>query len=249
MKTRTGAIKNLIVLTFVSGIVLSLSSTLLAGNKKIMSVQAAKVIAERGLVESIYGLKLRAKESVVDMVAANFNSSTESKTSATISGVKYESIAYDADNDIAQVMASVSMESIENIDGNVLDLKNKVFKRVGFATSTPANAGMLKALRAAELDAYMRLIKRVVGFKLESETSVENFMLKSDVVKTKVLATICLAELVKYDWDEQGDASVIMSINVKDASDILGVTIVENEEFIVAEGQGALQNDFAQAVE
>lgn len=42
---------------------------------------------------------------------------------------------------------------------------------------------------------------------------------------------------------------MIMSINVKDASDILGVTIVENEEFIVAEGQGALQNDFAQAVE
>ena len=156
------------------------------------------------------------------MVAASFKASTESKTSAMISGVKYEDVNYDEKNDIAQVTATVSLESIENIDGNVLDLKNKLFKRVGFATSTPSMAGQLKALRAAELDAYMRLIKRVVGFKLESETTVKDFILTSDVVKTRVLATLCLAELVKYDWDETGDASVIMSINVKDASDIPG---------------------------
>jgi len=125
-----------------------------------------------------------------------------------------------------------------------LDLKNKVFRRVGFATSTPEMAGQLKALRAAEMDAYMRLIKRIVGFKLESETTVKNFILTSDVVKTKVLATLCLAELVKYDWDEVGDASVIMSINVKDASEILGVNIVGTDEFIVVEGLGALKDDF-----
>ncbi len=245
MNIRKKGIKSLIVLT----LILSLSPSLFAGNKKIMSMQGAKVIAERALVESIYGLKLRATESVVDMVAASFQGSTESKTSAMISGVKFENSTYDAENDIAQVTASVSLESIENIDGIVMKLGNKVFRRVGFATSTPSMAGQLKALRAAELDAYMRLIKRVVGFKLESKTTVKNFILTSDEVKTKVLATLCLAELVKYDWDEMGDASVILSINVKDASEILGVNIVGTDEFIVAEGQGALQDDFKLAAE
>ena len=245
MKIRTKMIKSLIVLTFI----ISLSPSLFAGNKKIMTVQAAKVIAERALVESVYGLKLRATESVIDMVAASFQANTESKTSAMIKGIKFEDVNYDEKTEIAQVTATVSLESIENIDGNVLDLRNKVFRRVGFATSTPSMAGQLKALRAAELDAYMRLIKRVVGFKLESETTVNNFILTSDVVKTKVMATLSLAELVKYDWDELGDASVVMSINVKDASDILGVNIVETDEFIVVEGQGALQDDFKLAAE
>ena len=245
MNTRKEVIKGVIVLA----LILSLSPSLFAGNKKIMAVQAAKVIAERALVESVYGLKLRATESVVDMVAASFKGSTESKTSSMIRDVRYEEVNYDEENDIAQVTATVSLPSIENIDGNVLDLKNKVFRRVGFATSTPEMAGQLKALRAAEMDAYMRLIKRIVGFKLESETTVKNFILTSDVVKTKVMATLSLAELVKYDWDELGDASVVMSINVKDASDILGVNIVETDEFIVVEGQGALQDDFKLAAE
>ena len=52
------------------------------GNKRIMSVRAAKVMAERALVESVYGLKIRATEEVQDMVAANFEGKTESKTSA-----------------------------------------------------------------------------------------------------------------------------------------------------------------------
>ncbi|MCK5231021.1 MAG: hypothetical protein KAR13_12180, partial [Desulfobulbaceae bacterium] len=54
-----------------------------AGSKKIMSTRAAKVLAERAIVESIYGLKLRSTEEVVDMVAANFSGKTESKTAAT----------------------------------------------------------------------------------------------------------------------------------------------------------------------
>ena len=43
------------------------------GNKKIMTTRAAKVMAERALVESIYGLKIRATETVQDMVAASFS--------------------------------------------------------------------------------------------------------------------------------------------------------------------------------
>jgi hypothetical protein len=218
-----------------------------AGNKKVMTTRAAKVLAERAIVESIFGLKIRATESVQDMIAASFEGKTESKTEAQISGVQIEEIVYDPEKDIAKATAFVSLPSITNIDGETLNLKNKVFKRVAFATSTPSQAGPIKALRAAELDAYKQLAKSIVGFTLESQTTVENYMLKSDLVKTKVMATLYLSELMDYGWDENGDAFVKMGLNVKDISELLGEKVQSDQEVLVVEGQGASVNDFSAA--
>lgn len=240
----TKTIKLFLILT---ALTLLLTPEAWTGNKKIMTTRASKVLAERALVESIYGLKVRASEEVRDMIAANFTGKTETKTSARISGVKFEEVVYDAEKDIAKTTASVSLDSITNIDGDVMNLKNKIYRRVAFATSTPSQAGPLKALRAAEVDAYKQLVKRVVGFNLESQTTVENYMLTSDLVKTKVLATIYLAELTDFGWDDSGDAYVKMTLNVSDISEILGEGIVSDEEVIEVEGAGAQVDDFQQA--
>jgi hypothetical protein len=128
-----------------------------------------------------------------------------------------------------------------------MDLKNKVFRRVGFATSTQSMSGPLKALRAAELDAYMRLIKRMVGFTLESKTTVENFLLTADEVKIKVLATLYLAEVVDYGWDEMGDAYIKMALNIAEASVVLGENIINMDAVIEVEGHGAQEDDFKMA--
>ncbi len=218
-----------------------------AGNKKIMSTRAARVLAERAIVESVYGLKIRASEEVVDMVAASFVGKTESKTSADIQGIKIEEVLYDAEKDIAQATATITLDEIENIDGQVLNLQGKTFRRVAFATSTPANAGPIRALRAAELDGYKNLVKVVVGFTLESQTTVENYMLTSDVVKTQVLATTYLANLADYGWDEEGNAFVKFQVIVKDIEDILGTTIPGVGDVIEVEGQGAVYDDFSEA--
>lgn len=218
-----------------------------AGNKKIMSTRAARVLAERAIVESVYGLKIRATEEVLDMVAASFVGKTESKTSADIQGITIEEVVYDAEKDIAQATASISLDQIENIDGMVLNLQGKTFRRVAFATSTPANAGPIRALRAAELDGYKNLVKVVVGFNLESQTTVENYMLTSDVVKTKVLATTYLANLDDYGWDEEGNAFVKFKVVVKDIEEILGTTIPGVGEVIEVEGHGASFDDFSEA--
>ncbi len=218
-----------------------------AGNKKIMSTRAARVLAERAIVESVYGLKIRSTEEVVDMVAANFVGKTESKTSAEIQGIKIEEVVYDAEKDIAQATASISIDKITNIDGQELDLKGKTFKRVAFATSTPANAGPLRALRAAELDGYKNLVKTVVGFTLESKTTVENYILTSDIVKVKVMATTYLADLVDYGWDEEGNAFVKFRVTKKDIEDILGASIPGVDDVIEVEGHGAQVDDYSEA--
>ena len=215
-----------------------------AGNKKIMSTRAARVLADRALVESIYGLKVRSTEEVVNMVAATYIGKTESKTSAEIQGIKIIEVIYDAEKDIAKATAQITLDKITNIDGQVMDLKGKVFTRVAFATSTPANASPIQAMRAAEIDAYKLLAKTIVGFTLESHTTVENYILTSDVVKTKVLATMYLAEVTDYGWDEVGNAYIKMALNIPEIEDILGEKILNVPAIVEVEGQGAQRDTF-----
>lgn len=218
-----------------------------AGSKKLMSINAAKVVAERALVESIYGLKVRASESVDNMIAASYEGTTESKTQAQIYGIKFEEVAYDDKQDIAKVTASVSLPSITNINGDTVDLGGKIFRRVGFATSTPSRAKPLKALRAAEVDAYKQLAKALVGFTLESQTKVENYILTSDSIRTKVMSTLFMAQMTEYGWNDDGDAYVKMALNPADFGDVVGQSLANASGLIEVEGLGAQVDDFSQA--
>lgn len=239
--------KTLLSSTIFCLVTLALLSPSWAGNKKIMTTRAAKVLAERAIVESIYGLKVRSTEEVVDLVASNFVGKTESKTKATIKGIKIEEVVYDAAKDIAKATASITLDSFTNIDGQNMNLGGKVFRRVAFATSTPSQAGPIRAMRAAELDAYKQLAKRVVGFTLESKTTVENYLLTSDLVKSKVLATMYMAEVKDYGWDAEGNAFVKMILNVKEVGSVLGIPVVGEDDVIEVEGQGAQVDDFKTA--
>lgn len=221
--------------------------TCYAGNKKIMTINAAKIAAERGLLESIHGLKVRATESVKDLLATSYAGTAETKTEGLLKGISYDEVLYDPVKDVAKVTASISLPSITNINGDVIDLKNKVFRRVGFATSTAASEGPLKALRVAEVDAYKQLAQRLAGFTLESQTKVENYILTSDSIKTKVLATLFLAEANEYGWTEEGDAYIKMSLNLTDFKEVVGQGIVGEGNVVTVEGLGAYKDDFESA--
>ena len=221
------------------------SSNAMAGSKKLSTIAAAKVVAERAVIESVIGLKVRARERVEEMVAKSVV--IDAKTQAAIKGVRYEDIVYDKQKDIAKVVAYIRVGQVENIIGRRIDYGTQVIKRVGFATSTPANAGPLKALRAAELDAYKELAKQIVGFKLKSRTSVEDFILKSDKIQTKLMAAIYGAELGNYSWDEDGDATVTLRLKVSQVEDVLKQRLDYQGQYIEVQGSGAQIDDFSEA--
>jgi len=227
-----------------------LSASLLAGGaaeKKLNSINCAKILAERNIVETVYGVKIKFDEEVTNILEGSFVGTTETKTGKrTIKGIEFETPKYDSKRDIAQVTATLKLSSIADIVDrekfNIDKYPDKVIKRVAFATSTPENARKIAALRAAEIDAYKSLYKRIGGFTLESHTSVQNFALKSDKVKASVIGAIMGAEFVGFDWEGEGDeaiAVVKLRLNTKELNEMLGQKILDcDREFIEAEGHG-----------
>ena len=120
-----------------------------AGNKKLMTVNAAKVAAERAIVESVIGLKVRSSERVEDLVAQEVT--VDAKTAAAIKGIEYADAIYDLEKDIAQVVATIKLGRVTNIIGRNIDFGGQTIQRVGFATSTPEMAGPLAQEAALQL--------------------------------------------------------------------------------------------------
>lgn len=220
--------------------------------KKLNSTQCAKVLAERNIVETVYGVKLRFTEEVSNLLEGTFLGDVETKTGKrSIRGIDFEPVKYDTVNDIAQATATLKLSNIGDIVDrekfNIDKFPDKIIKRTAFATSTPDTAKKLSAIRAAEIDAYKNLYKKIGGFTLESNTKIENFVLKSDNVKASVIGALMGADFVGFSWDGKGAdavATVKLRVNVKELNDMLGEKIIDyDKEFVEAEGQGAQKNN------
>lgn len=78
-----------------------------------------------------------------------------------------------------------------------------------------APAERLKAKRAAELDAYRKLFERVYGFAIASQTLVEDFTTKKDVIRTAMEGHL---KGVKFDavrYNEDGTVEVEAQMTIE----------------------------------
>ncbi len=94
-----------------------------------------------------------------------------------------------------------------------------------FATGTGAppsqavNAAQARAMaeRAAVVVAYRNLLETVKGVRVDSQTVVENFMTKSDVIKTKVDGIVKGARIVKTQYLSDGSVEVLVAMPLRGA--------------------------------
>ena len=215
------------------------------GNKKLMTIKKAKVMAQRGIVESVIGLKVKSTSLWTDKNSDIYR--IESKVSAQIKGIQFESPKYDKTKDIAMITANIQLGSIKNIIGKSIHYDDIVISRVGFATSSKEYAPQLAALRAAELNAYDEMAQLIVGQKIKSNTKVKNFVLESDEVKTKTLAAIWGAEVKDFGWEEDGTAFIQLRLNAKYVRDILGNTFVYSaDNYLEVTGYGATHDELSE---
>ena len=70
------------------------------------------------------------------------------------------------------------------------------------------------ALRAAKLDAYRNLLEVIKGVRVNSTTLVEDFAVKSDIIKTQVDGLVKGAQIVKKDYLSDGTVEITMRMSL-----------------------------------
>ncbi len=236
-------INKLVMILVTIGLILPMAVSA-AGNKQLMTVQKAKDLARRAIVESVIGLKIRSNALWANRPSDYYK--IESKVAASIKGIKFERIQYDKEKDIAKATAYINVGAVENIIGKDIDYGDIVIRRTAFATSTPTYMPALKALRAAELNAYDEMAKVIVGQDVASETRVKNFVLENDRVRTRVLAAIWGAEVKEFGWTEDGNAFVTLRLNARWVRDVVGQTIQYTEDnYVEVTGYGSPVDDMS----
>ncbi len=97
----------------------------------------------------------------------------------------------------------------------------------------------LKARRAAKIDALRNLSETVYGVRLDGSSTVGNFVLASDVIRTRLSVAIRGAKEIDYQELSDGTAQVTVEITVGEVESILGEQLQYDQEVIEGVGYGA----------
>lgn len=86
---------------------------------------------------------------------------------------------------------------------------------IGAPPANPANPAQARAMseRAAQVVAYRNLLEAVKGVRVDSQTTVENFMVSSDVIRTQVSGFVQGAMIM--DKKYMSDGSVEVTVGMK----------------------------------
>ena len=71
------------------------------------------------------------------------------------------------------------------------------------------------ARRAAMADAYRNLLETIKGIKLDSSTTVENFIVTQDVIKTQIDGVVKGAKIYKETYEPQSDGSALSILEIR----------------------------------
>ena len=90
---------------------------------------------------------------------------------------------------------------------------------IGAPPAQPANAAQARAMaeRAAQVVAYRNLLEAVKGVRVDSTTTVENFMVTSDVIKTEVNGIIQGAMVMDKKYMSDGSVEVTVGMKLSGA--------------------------------
>jgi hypothetical protein len=104
----------------------------------------------------------------------------------------------------------------------------------------------LMAKRAAKVDALRNLAEMVYGVRIDSRTTVRDFVTQSDVIKAKLHAVIQGAREVDYVERPDGTAEVTVEIDLGQVVDVLGRSLSYDNQTFTATGYGAPSGSYVE---
>ena len=205
--------------------------------ERLKATRAAELDADRLLAERIYGLQVDSETTVQDLAAGD--DKIAGAVSATLVGsITTEPPEYLPDGRVQVVRAVKIREVIDTLnrvikgkrleDGSLVTTSDntktnrttndKVIDVMGNA-AIPGSEGHQKimAKRAAEMDAYRRLAGRMMGVKIDGNTTVRDFALEHDEILASLSQVLKAATptAVKFNKSD-GSCEVTMEIKTQD---------------------------------
>jgi hypothetical protein len=229
------------------------ATALAGGNKQLMSEKMATQDLKRNIVESVIGLKVKSEGKFGLTEDPNLREKT--LTAAVIKGVIIDKMIYDKEKDIALAFGHLDLGDIVNVLGEWHRFKGVRVEGFGFGTTSAAVRPPLMALRAALVNAYDELAQVMIGEKILSTSTTENFVLTKDVNRSKVCAAIFGAYIPNIElnspnrgwgWDSSGNAFVKLEIDARKVRDILGnLMVYSGPNIIEVTGRGATVDELS----
>ena len=205
--------------------------------ERLKATRAAELDADRLLAERIYGLQVDSETTVQDLAAGD--DKIAGAVSATLVGsITTEAPEYLPDGRVQVVRAVKIREVIDTLnrvikgkrleDGSLVTTSDntktnrttndKIIDVMGNA-AIPGSEGHQKimAKRAAEMDAYRRLAGRMMGVKIDGNTTVRDFALEHDEILASLSQVLKAATPtnIKYNKSD-GSCEVTMEIKTQD---------------------------------
>ena len=130
-------------------------------------------------------------------------------------------LALTGDSAYAQLIGTIKdVETAVGSSGKV-DWTTGVITAVGIGAppAQPANAAQARAMaeRAAQVVAYRNLLEAVKGVRIDATTTVENFMVTSDVIRTQVSGFVQGAMVMDKKYMSDGSVEVTVGMQLTGA--------------------------------
>lgn len=121
------------------------------------------------------------------------------------------------------VAAAVCVMAVSSVTLAATDISSGkiVVEGIGGAGQTMSNG-----YRAATVDAYRLFAEEVNGVQIDADTTVENSIVTSDIIKTKVKGVIKGAKVVSRSVDGNGYYHVVMELPVYGGSNSLAAAVL-----------------------
>ncbi len=202
--------------------------------KRLQIVRVAQIDAYRALAERIYGFKIDGGTSVYEYML--HSDKIKSSINQILRGATETEEPEFTKNGIVQVVYGVALDDVMRVIAKNTGRKlpaaassGKLIEAIG-SGAIPNSRGMklLRAKRAAELDAYRKMAERFVGIRLDGKSSVRDYCLKNDKVQGAVSAFLQGLKPVAIDFKPDGTCQVTMQLKIRE--------VIETVETIVKTG-------------
>lgn len=199
--------------------------------ERLKALRVAQIDAMRLLAERVYGFRLSSGSTVQDFVLCSDNIRAALETTL-LGATETEDPEYTEDGivyvvmglNLRDVVEVITKEVKETDDGHLKSICEKRIENVDTFIDVTGNGAlpdsdgmkMIRAKRAAEMDAFRKMAERIKGVKVNSRTTVREMCLESDQILTSTCAFLKGIKPIDIVYNADKSCEVTVQLKIRE---------------------------------